>query len=60
MKAIVYEGIKDVKVKNVRDPEIKNDDDIIVKVTSTAICGSDLHLIHGMVPNMTKGYIRGI
>ncbi|SHJ01675.1 zinc-dependent alcohol dehydrogenase [Lutispora thermophila] len=59
MKAIVYEGIKDVKVKNVGDPEIKNPDDIIVKVTSTAICGSDLHLIHGMVPNMTKGYILG-
>lgn len=59
MKAIVYEGIKDVQVKNVGDPEIKNSDDIIVKVTSTAICGSDLHLIHGMVPNMPKGFILG-
>lgn len=59
MKAIVYEGIKDVKVKNVGDPQLKDDDDIIVKVTSTAICGSDLHLIHGMVPNMPKGFILG-
>ncbi|MFZ5989521.1 MAG: zinc-dependent alcohol dehydrogenase [Bacillota bacterium] len=59
MKAVVYEGIKDVKVKNVGDPEIINPDDIIVKVTSTAICGSDLHLIHGMVPNMPKGFILG-
>ncbi|KNY29334.1 zinc-dependent alcohol dehydrogenase [Pseudobacteroides cellulosolvens] len=59
MKAIVYEGIKDVQVKNVGDPEIKKSDDIIVKVTSTAICGSDLHLIHGMVPNMPKGFILG-
>jgi S-(hydroxymethyl)glutathione dehydrogenase/alcohol dehydrogenase len=59
MKAIVYEGIKDVKVKNVGDPKIEKDDDIIVKVTSTAICGSDLHLIHGMVPNMPKGFILG-
>ena len=59
MKAIVYEGIKDVKVKNVGDPQIKNSDDIIVKVTSTAICGSDLHLIHGMIPNMPKGFILG-
>ncbi|GAB6087270.1 zinc-dependent alcohol dehydrogenase [Alkaliphilus crotonatoxidans] len=59
MKAIVYEGIKDVKVKNIGDPEIKKDDDIIVKVTSTAICGSDLHLIHGMVPNMPKGFVLG-
>lgn len=59
MKAIVYEGLKDVKVKNVGDPQIKNSDDIIVKVTSTAICGSDLHLIHGMIPNMPRGFILG-
>ena len=59
MKALVYEGVKDVQVKNVGDPEIKDDDDIIVKVTSTAICGSDLHLIHGMIPNMPKGFILG-
>ena len=59
MKAIVYEDLKDVKVKEVGDPEIINHDDIIVRVTSTAICGSDLHLIHGMVPNMPKGFILG-
>jgi S-(hydroxymethyl)glutathione dehydrogenase/alcohol dehydrogenase len=59
MKAIVYEGMKNVQVKNVGDPEIINSDDIIVKVTSTAICGSDLHLIHGMVPNLEKGSILG-
>jgi S-(hydroxymethyl)glutathione dehydrogenase/alcohol dehydrogenase len=59
MKAIIYEGIKDVKVKNVGDPKLKNEDDIIIKVTSTAICGSDLHLIHGMVPNMPKGFVLG-
>ena len=59
MKAIVYKGIKDVKVKNVGDPIIENSDDIIVKVTSTAICGSDLHLIHGMIPNMPKDFILG-
>ena len=50
MKAIVYNGIKDVDVEKVEDPKIEKDDDIIVKVTSTAICGSDLHLIHGMIP----------
>lgn len=59
MKAIVYEDIKDVKVKNVGDPEIIHSDDMILRVTSTAICGSDLHLIHGMVPNMPKGFILG-
>lgn len=59
LKAIVYEGIRDVKVKNVADPSIQKPDDIIVKVTSTAICGSDLHLIHGMVPNMPEGFVLG-
>ena len=59
MKAIVYEGIRNVKVKDVEDPKIQRDDDIIVRVTSTAICGSDLHLIHGFIPNLPKGFILG-
>lgn len=59
MKAVVYEGIKNVKVKDVNDPKIEKDDDIVVKVTSTAICGSDLHLVHGFIPNMPKGFILG-
>lgn len=59
MKAIVYDGIKDVKVKSVRDPSIEKSDDIVIKVTSTAICGSDLHLVHGMIPNMPKGFVLG-
>lgn len=59
MKAIVYEGMKKVKVKEVPDPQIEKADDIIVKVTSTAICGSDLHLFHGMIPNMPHGFVLG-
>lgn len=59
MKAIVYGGIKDVKVKTVDDPQIILDDDIIVRVTSTAICGSDLHLYHGIVPNVPHGLVLG-
>jgi S-(hydroxymethyl)glutathione dehydrogenase / alcohol dehydrogenase len=59
MKAVTYQGMKDVKVKNVPDPSILKDDDIIVKITSTAICGSDLHLIHGMIPNMPHDFIIG-
>lgn len=59
MKAIVYNGVKNVDVENVEDPKIEKDDDIIVRVTSTAICGSDLHLIHGMVPNMPHGFRLG-
>ncbi|HEX2986253.1 MAG TPA: zinc-dependent alcohol dehydrogenase [Caproiciproducens sp.] len=59
MKALVYEGIKNVKVKKVPDPEIKKSDDVIVQVTSTAICGSDLHLLHGMIPDLKKGTVLG-
>lgn len=59
MKAIVYEGIKNVNVRDIADPKIEKNDDIIIKVTSTAICGSDLHLIHGMVPNLKKNSILG-
>lgn len=59
MKALVYEGIKNVKVKSVDDPALQKPDDIIVKVTSTSICGSDLHLLHGMIPNLRKGSILG-
>ncbi|GAB6178683.1 zinc-dependent alcohol dehydrogenase [Desulfotomaculum defluvii] len=59
MKAITYQGMKDVKVKTVKDPRIEKPDDAIIKVTSTAICGSDLHLIHGLVPNMPKDFIMG-
>ncbi|MEJ8545062.1 zinc-dependent alcohol dehydrogenase [Brevibacillus borstelensis] len=59
MKAVTYQGIKDVKVKEVHDPKIEKPDDIIVRLTTTAICGSDLHLIHGMVPNMPEDFIIG-
>ncbi|WP_391558500.1 zinc-dependent alcohol dehydrogenase [Robertmurraya sp.] len=59
MKAVTYQGIKNVKVREVKDPIIKNSDDIIVKVTSSAICGSDLHLIHGMIPNTPTDFVIG-
>lgn len=59
MKALIYDGIKKVSVAEVADPKIEKPDDIIIKVTSAAICGSDLHLFHGMVPNMKKGSILG-
>ncbi len=49
MKAVTYQGIKNVIVKEVPDPKIEKPDDMIVKMTTTAICGSDLHLYHGLV-----------
>jgi len=59
MKALVYEGIRNVKVEETPDPKIEKSDDAIIRVTSTAICGSDLHLIHGFIPNLPKGFILG-
>ncbi|MEZ2716350.1 glutathione-dependent formaldehyde dehydrogenase [Niallia circulans] len=59
MKAVTYQGIKNVEVKEVEDPKILKPDDMIIKVTSTAICGSDLHLIHGMMPNLQENYVIG-
>jgi S-(hydroxymethyl)glutathione dehydrogenase/alcohol dehydrogenase len=59
MKAVTYQGLKNVVVKEVPDPKIEKDDDMIVKMTTTAICGSDLHLIHGMIPNLEKDYVIG-
>jgi len=59
MKALCWMGTNDVRVENVPDPKILNDRDAIVKITSTAICGSDLHLLDGYVPTMEKGDIMG-
>lgn len=52
MKALVFHKIGDISVDNVDDPRIEKDDDVIVKVTSTAICGSDLHIYDGFVPQL--------
>src|SRR6195952_3067452 len=59
MKAVVYHGKYDVRVEEVPDPHIENPRDAIVKVTSTAICGSDLHLYDGYIPEMHSGDILG-
>lgn len=59
MRAVTYQGIKNIEVKDVQDPKIEKPDDMIVKITASAICGSDLHLIHGMIPNMPEGFIIG-
>ncbi len=59
MKALCYEGTTKVAVKQVPDPEILSPGDCIVKITSTAICGSDLHLYDGYIAGMKKGDILG-
>jgi len=59
MKATCWMGRNTVEVENVPDPKILNDRDAIVRITSTAICGSDLHLYDGYVPTMKRGDILG-
>ena len=59
MRALTWHGKHDVRVDTVDDPEIVNPRDAIIKVTSTAICGSDLHLYDGYIPTMKAGDILG-
>jgi threonine dehydrogenase-like Zn-dependent dehydrogenase len=59
MKALTYQGSKDVRVATVADPVLTNDDDILLRVTATAICGSDLHIYRGKIPGMKDGDILG-
>lgn len=59
MRAVTWHGKSDVRVDNVPDPKIEKPDDVIVRITSTAICGSDLHLYDGYMPQMKSGDIIG-
>ena len=59
MRAACWMGKRDVRLQNVPDPQILNGRDAIVRVTSTAICGSDLHLYNGFVPSMESGDVLG-
>jgi threonine dehydrogenase-like Zn-dependent dehydrogenase len=59
MKALCWYGTNDVRVARVPDPKILNPRDAIVKITLTAICGSDLHLLDGFIPTMQRGDILG-
>src|SRR3954452_22079399 len=59
MKAVCYMGVEKMSVETVPDPTILNPRDAIVKITSTCICGSDLHLYDGLIPTMEQGDIMG-
>jgi len=59
MKALCWFGKEDVRVRDVPDPRIVNPKDAIVEISSTAICGSDLHLYGGFIPSMQRGDILG-
>jgi threonine dehydrogenase-like Zn-dependent dehydrogenase len=59
MLALTYHGARDVRVETVPDPVLAADDDILLRVTATAICGSDLHIYRGKIPDMKSGDILG-
>ena len=59
MKALTWHGRRDVRVDTHPDPTIVEPSDVVVRITSTAICGSDLHLYNGFVQPMKKGDILG-
>lgn len=59
MKALTYQGSKTVRVENVPDPVLLDHDDLLLRVTATAICGSDLHIYRGKIPEMKDGDILG-
>ena len=59
MKAICWHGTNDVRYDTVPDPKIADPGDVIVRITSTAICGSDLHLLDGFMPTMEAGDVIG-
>src|SRR5215218_2210689 len=59
MKAVCWWGKEDIRVVDVPDPKIINPHDAIVRISLTAICGSDLHLYGGFVPTMMRGDILG-
>lgn len=59
MKAVVFHGVGEVRLENVSEPKIKNQNDAIVRITSSAICGTDLHFIRGTVTGMKPGRVIG-
>src|SRR6187431_408315 len=59
MRAVCWEGKENIRVENVPDPRILNPRDAIVRITTTAICGSDLHIFGGYIPTMQKGDVLG-
>ena len=59
MKALTWHGKSDIRYESVPDPEIEHPEDVIIKVTACAICGSDLHIYNGVIPEMHSGDVLG-
>ena len=59
MKAVVFHGIGDIRLDTVPDPVLQEDNDAIVRLTASAICGTDLHFVRGTMESMKPGTILG-
>jgi len=59
MKAVVFHGISDIRLDNVKEPAIKGGTDALVPLTASAICGTDLHMVRGTLSGMRSGTILG-
>jgi threonine dehydrogenase-like Zn-dependent dehydrogenase len=59
MRAVVFHGVGDIRVEDVPEPKLKEATDVIVRLTASAICGTDLHLVRGTLPGMKAGMILG-
>src|SRR5438876_5417323 len=59
MKAVVFHGVGDIRLDNVSEPRIQERTDAIVRLTASAICGTDLHMVRGTLPGMKPGTILG-
>ncbi len=59
MRAVVYRGVGDIRLEKVSDPKIQKPNDAIVRLTASAICGTDLHLVRGTMPGMVPGTVLG-
>ena len=59
MKAVVYHGVGDIRLEDVAEPRIEAPTDAIVRITASAICGTDLHFVRGTVSGMKPGTILG-
>jgi threonine dehydrogenase-like Zn-dependent dehydrogenase len=59
MKAVVFRGIGDIRLENVPEPRLQKPNDVIVRLTASAICGTDLHMIRGTLPGMQDGTVLG-
>src|SRR5687768_7528618 len=59
MKAVVFREIADIGVESVPDPSVRQPTDAVVRITTSAICGTDLHLVRGTMPGMRPGTVLG-